>query len=48
MAMPVFVGASSKDFLVPLLGPLGIVKLMCRIEMLNPGQINHDVWMDLM
>lgn len=43
VTMPVFIGAASEDLLVPLLGPLGVIQFMCRVEMLDPGQIDHDV-----
>jgi hypothetical protein len=41
MAMPVFIGAFSKYFLIFFLIPAGIVKLMSRIEMLHTSQEHH-------
>ena len=49
MPMPVLFGTAAEDFFVPFLGPFGIVQLVCCIEMLDPGQIDHDVgwiWYD--
>jgi hypothetical protein len=43
MTMPVFIGTASEYLFVPLFGPLGVVQLVCRVEMLDPGQIDHDV-----